>query len=227
MKLLIVYPTIVLAVLGSTVNAFEGVRDIDFPASRYQLWDSLDESLIDAAETLGYDDRTWNSPGEASIESLSYETLTEESGEWAEALEVFGYSEEQWDCYINHYEDYDWKELEEEGVVEYFEILGWSEESWSENEGAPETEDFDWEELDDEQQAAAMELCYFEETWNGVNMEDWESLPSQNGEMMMAFGIGGLALVGLATMAARKLRRSSKIDLLHEEKAATNFEAMA
>lgn len=45
-------------------------------------------------------------------------------------LVKWGVTEEQWDCYINHYSDYDWDELINATVVEYFITLGWNQESW-------------------------------------------------------------------------------------------------
>ena len=90
--------------------------------------------------------------------------------------------EEVWDCYINHYYEYDWYELVEYNIVDDYVGLGWTEAMWecSDEEGndddddcevlVPESEDFDWEELSSKEQQHATNLCFFEELWNGSKL---------------------------------------------------------
>ena len=68
--------------------------------------------------------------------------------------------EEMWDCFVNHYDDYWWSELELEGIAEYFEALGWNKRRWNGLAPNPNTEDMFWRELSATQRSAAKNLCY-------------------------------------------------------------------
>lgn len=145
------------------------------PQSRYIQWDLLSLKLGKAATALGYKDKTWNLPGEADIEYESYETINMTASELMPHIETLEINEESWDCYINHYYDYDWNELEEEEVEIYWEALGWSEAAWNETAEPPETDDWDWADFTDEAQLLALdELCYFKELWDELKLTEWD-----------------------------------------------------
>ena len=77
-----------------------------------------------------------------------------------------------YDCYVHHYHDYFWTELEE---VEQraLESLGWNVSSWEGFIPAPPSEDKFYAQLDSEEQEAAAELCYLPETWDEVGIQFW------------------------------------------------------
>jgi hypothetical protein len=86
-----------------------------------------------------------------------------------------GWTETVYDCYVNHYEGYKWKDLEKlTDAVPYFEELGWNSSTWDGDiDYTPETENMDWGELSDEQQNAALALCFFEELWSKIEIPSW------------------------------------------------------
>lgn len=134
---------------------------------------------------------TWNVPGTAAIEEKSYDTvefgaleadvskqdvvLTFKKSKF-EALFDMGFEDwEVYDCYMNHYNDYWWTELDEldAAVVTAFEALGWTSSKWNGLNSYPESEDKAWFELTEDEQRAAAELCYLPETWSKLDLEYW------------------------------------------------------
>lgn len=73
------------------------------PNFRYTLWEDLSESQASNAVVLGYTEPTWNLPGTAAVEMLSFETISLDFVQGS-ALINLGYDEERYDCWINHYE---------------------------------------------------------------------------------------------------------------------------
>ena len=158
------------------LNDWEGTA---WPESRYWTWDGLDSSEQKLMQVAGYSKDTWNNPGKASFESLSWEELGETQ---QEALLEYGFYEAQWNCFMTHYEDYDWFELVLEEVAEYFETLGWTEATWQSGE-EPWAWNADWNELSESQQDAAWEICYFRELWDEVPLPDWPDSTVSGGPM--------------------------------------------
>jgi len=79
----------------------DGVRGIPFPFQRYVFWSSLDQESRQFAVDMGYRPVSWDLPGSADVEALSYETIQMEDDQTAfEGLIGLGYEEEQWDCFI-------------------------------------------------------------------------------------------------------------------------------
>lgn len=123
--------------------------------------------------------KEWNTPGEADIELLSFETINltslgllvdadvqiDRAGDMSAIdaiMQVLNITEwETWDCHINHYRDYFWEELQEGNVSQYFEALGWTPAMWEGKEDYPDTEEFEWFELDADQTTAAYGKCSF------------------------------------------------------------------
>ena len=138
-----------------------------FPGFRYTVWQSLSASETTLATTIGYTETTWDTPGMAAFEDTAFSDL--ESRQQT-AFDSLGLFEERYDCWINHFNGYDWVDLEEGGFDEPFIVLGWDAESW-ENGQAPASDDEFWADLTPAQQQAAEDICYFQETW------DEESLP--------------------------------------------------
>ena len=83
----------------------------------------------------------------------------------------------RWDCYINHYNFYDWDELVDDGVQEFFETLGWNNNSWIGNEDPPASDGKLWMDLSFEEKSAAEEVCFFKATWNSQELSNLTGIP--------------------------------------------------
>eukprot|EP00957_Ditylum_brightwellii_P102163 7788211-Ditylum_brightwellii.AAC.1 len=110
---------------------------------------------------------------------------------------TFGFDEEKWDCWMNHYTGYDWEQLKSSDLTQPFEALGWTEQSWNGEAPNPTSEAKSWCDplvrdtmevlgnkssmicLTSKEMEAALELCYVQSTWNEVSMGDasFEDLP--------------------------------------------------
>ena len=135
-------------------------RGLPLPHLRYQLWSSLGTPARQSAGDLRYTQSTWNTPGTNSRESAAFGSL---SAAEQTAAATFGLGEESWDCWINHYEGYDWDDLTSEGVAQYLQVLGWDRDSWDGDDDPPSSDDEWWADLTLAEQSAAGELCYFQE----------------------------------------------------------------
>ncbi|CAB9520884.1 expressed unknown protein [Seminavis robusta] len=169
-------------------------QGIPYPAFRYFSWITLDANEQEDAGILGYTEGDWNIPGSALIELKAWSTVQAESDPSTgvatattkqenpemktkfEAMVDLGFSDEwQWDCYVNHYVDYFWYEMEEEGFAIYWEGLGWSQGSWNGSLPAPASEESEWVDLTPAEQQAAVELCYLPETWSLLDIRFWDN----------------------------------------------------
>ena len=79
-----------------------------------------------------------------------------------------------WDCHINHYFGYWWKDIERRGLDQQFALLGWNIDIWDNEATEPDTEDMYWDELTREQQAAAARVCYNRDLWDTVPLPQWQ-----------------------------------------------------
>ncbi len=158
-------------------------RNIPMPWYRYQLWSKLDAKTLAHATALSYDETSWNYVEYNDIESYSYYSIenAENYTELILAIDGIGFTEQVWDCWINHYSDYTWAELADVGVQSYLLTLGWSEANWGSPDLTlyPDTESLYFDQLTPAKQAALIELCYTREIWNGVSLELWPSLPEK------------------------------------------------
>merc|ERR1719375_3088783 len=87
------------------------------------------------------------------------------------ALEI-GFYEQTWDCYCNHYDSFYWRSIPPNQRTA-LEALGWTQNSWSGSISSPDSERKDWVELDPLEKAAATTLCYWQETWDEMDITDW------------------------------------------------------
>ena len=155
----------------------ESVHFVDYPIQRFTEWDSIQDAFYKFNATyLGWTKETWNVPESyEDLEYLSFGSLHPIEKQIVRGMKL---DEEVWDCYINHYYEYDWYELVEWDIVKDYEGLGWTEDMWECSDGVvdggegvdcdvPESEDLDWEELSPKEQQHASNLCFFEELWNG------------------------------------------------------------
>ena len=73
--------------------------EIEFPFYRYRLWNDLTNTILDAAEGMGYNQPLWENPGTAGVEFFSWYALSDADKEFAATI---GFEEFGWDCHMNH-----------------------------------------------------------------------------------------------------------------------------
>jgi hypothetical protein len=140
------------------------------PTFRFQPFNQLDSTSQNIAiEKLGYTQQTWNNHGLNPIERRRWTSLTSNERDAASQL---GFTQPTWDCFINHYEQYTWDELDSAGAQTHYRNLGWTEDHWLMLDTAPtpETETLWWDMLNDNQKSAANGICYFKDNWNKIDM---------------------------------------------------------
>ena len=166
-----------LVTLVKGEQIFYNQEEVPIPRQRYQRWSALtitqNQTKI-AAERLTYTETTWEEPPFAIIEMTAMLDLT--TSQQDAALE-FGYTEDTWDCFINHYNGYDWSDLVTWNQALYLEALGWTANIWDnelKNE-YPASESTDWTDLTDIEKQAAANICYFQELWDQLpfSTNDW------------------------------------------------------
>lgn len=158
------------ALLFSTTLLSASAQEFPFPRpdKRYVPFGALSgEDQSTAQNALGYTSITWNVPGLAPVEKLGWWQFSAAQKAGAEAL---GYTENQWDCFINHYLTYTWDELAAEGLTGALETLGWTQNSWEGSGASPDSESKWWGQLTQTEKEAARKLCYFQDNWNQVDM---------------------------------------------------------
>jgi len=152
--------------------------EISIPRFRFERWNDL--SFQDLARQVAYNESLWETLRMNSIEKLAFVDLASKEyleGEWAVAvtsdqpnsvLADMGFTEDVWDCWINHYGGYEWSDLVTYEISSFYEALGWTEDAWnSDNESDyPESDSKGWSELSAIEQKAAANLCHIEQTWN-------------------------------------------------------------
>ena len=114
---------------------------------------------------MTYTVESWNNLGTAAVEETRFISLKAGEKEGAKAL---GLDTNTWDCFMNHYENYDWDSFHAD-VKAAVETLGYSERSWSEDTEVA-SEGKKWADLTSVEQSAATRLCFFEEVWDGTNI---------------------------------------------------------
>ena len=129
-----------------------------------------DEQKSIATEGLNYTKETWNNLGTNPIEASEFFDLSDEQKKAAKQLGFIGAT---WDCDMNHYVDYSWEELEEYFLDAYWIALGWTKRKWGIPGFASKSEGKNWSELTSAEQDAAMEVCYFQESWDGISITEW------------------------------------------------------
>eukprot|EP00585_Thalassiosira_rotula_P003193 CAMPEP_0196135776 /NCGR_PEP_ID=MMETSP0910-20130528/4304_1 /TAXON_ID=49265 /ORGANISM="Thalassiosira rotula, Strain GSO102" /LENGTH=396 /DNA_ID=CAMNT_0041395965 /DNA_START=46 /DNA_END=1236 /DNA_ORIENTATION=+ len=140
------------------------------PTVRYTAYFRLDKTSQNIVEDkLGYSEATWNNFGIARVEKKRWSSLTSNERDGATLL---GFTEGTWNCYINHYEDFSWEELEDMGMTQHYEGLGWTQAHWENpTDGEiPYTEARWWGQLTDNEKRAANGICFFEDNWDKKDM---------------------------------------------------------
>jgi len=142
------------------------------PAERYIEWSKLPTSvdaqyLVASQNELHYDEEYWNQFN-SPVEAMSWDSLYDDM---IAAGKIMGYDEDRWNCCINHYENFSFKQLKKKNprLEVAAKILGWDKNTWEavdSTEELPESEGKKWDELIALEQTAADILCYDEDTWN-------------------------------------------------------------
>jgi len=150
-------------------NSHEDTFPYAKPAFRFGPFQDLDiESQTIAEERLGYTVTTWNVFSLAPIEKKRWASLSQNEREGAVLL---GYTEDTWDCFINHYKDYTWDDLAASGVQTFYQGLGWTQSFWEGTGfGVPTAESKWWGQLNDDEKRFANALCFFEDNWDRNDM---------------------------------------------------------
>ncbi len=150
-------------------------RDIEYPGYRFRPYNTLDEEAISLAFSLGYDEHSWNSVGTNPWEQDSYESIQSNAPLVIASIRGLGFTADVWDCYMNHYRDYSWQELADDGVILFAILLGWNEDMWD-TSTSPAMEYMFWDDLTIGEQQAAVEFCFTKEQWDNIPLQDWDSL---------------------------------------------------
>lgn len=148
------------------------------PIIRYTKWEDLSFDAKLAATRLYYNATSWNQFNTNEIEWKSYSQLIENIPNISSTLQEIGLDGLTYDCYINHYSDYDFDDLNTLGLDDYFRTLGWTEESWYGEAPLPKSEYTTWAGLLEVQKVAARKLCYNEVSWDGKSLDEWSFSPS-------------------------------------------------
>lgn len=161
MKSLHVPSKAAIAILAASISVQTASASFPVPPpeARYKPFQKLDSTAQNIAiEKLGYTAETWNNHGLAPIEKKGWSSLT--SNERTAAAEL-GFTQNSWDCFINHYEQDTWEELEARGVQEHYRQLGWTEAHWTHvAEDVPYTESRWWDMLtSNEKDVSYLVLC--------------------------------------------------------------------
>jgi len=137
---------------------------------RWTAYADLTGQQVGGAMALDYTQATWNTLGTNSIEESAWYYLTLDQRSASAQIGIF---EEAWDCYVNHYGDYSWSELEEYFLAKYWIALGWNQLSWEGTIDPPTSGDKFWRELTRVQQEAALEVCYSPGSWDEIPIPEW------------------------------------------------------
>jgi len=144
-----------------------------FPCNifRWILWEDSAEEITANATELGYNEKTWDQPGTASIEDNSWWGL--QNLGLNETAANIGWSANHWDCWVNHYEDYTWDEIVEWGLNDAFNTLGYDARKWDSKNFQPLKDAPKWEDLTSDEKWAADQICYVPDSWEHKLLEDW------------------------------------------------------
>ena len=137
------------------------------PVDRFVPWHTIEEDLQSKlSKTFEYTDLSWNVLRLAEIEQKGWFQLVYYQEELAKEL---GFDQE-WDCWINHFDSYSWNDIVSRKIGEHFTALGWTEKAWDGDEGPPESDSKSWSELSEVEQLHASQLCYDFDAWERIDM---------------------------------------------------------
>lgn len=148
---------------------------IPFPEARYRQYRWLSGSDRQKIADAGYTPEEWDQPKTAIMESIPFKDL----GILQSKVSELGLTQDQWDCYVNHYAGYSWEQLSNDLQIHAV-ALGWTPLTWQDktnSDAKPILFRNFWDELSGPQKKTAGEFCYFENTWNEENLRYWTTPP--------------------------------------------------
>jgi len=159
-------------------------------------WEDLPLNIQQAAKTLGYTGRMWDTDKDPLLCYKKWKELTTEQQIAAKDL---GYDQGKWDRDVANrgapnYEDFTWRKLPPE-VQEAAQVLGYNPRMWN-NDKEPATRFKKWIDLTPEERSAAMVLSFNKEKWAETplpNYDDlnWSKLPPEVKEAAAFLGYTG------------------------------------
>mmetsp|Transcript_10087 Transcript_10087/g.24072 ORF Transcript_10087/g.24072 Transcript_10087/m.24072 type:complete len:1132 (-) Transcript_10087:2194-5589(-) len=159
-------------------------------------WGKLPQNIQDAANTLGYTGRMWDTHKDPLVFHKFWKELTSEQQSAAKEL---GYGQAKWDMDAEKrgppkYDDLTWRKLPPE-VQEAAQVLGYTPKMWN-NDKEPPTRFKKWNELTPEERSAANVLSLNEEAWAETPLPNydeltWSKLPPEVKEAATLLGYTG------------------------------------
>jgi len=140
---------------------------------RFVPWNKLERSLqLTASKHLRYTRETWDVLGSNSIEALRWSDLSDEQKNAAREL---GFnSQASWNCWMNHWESFSWKQLYTLELTPYLQSLGWDIHSWNAQYGDPPMKRMEsWRDLSTEQRRDATMLCYYGSSYDRLDVSSY------------------------------------------------------
>jgi len=165
-----------------TDSILYNAEEISIPRFRFQRWNDTTKEMQDFATELAYTEYYWERMSTNFIEEVAFGDLDSnklirkpwknrvKSEKPNQVLAQMGFTEDVWDCWINHYGGYEWDDLIKYQIAPYYEVLGWNRDAWNSfvSSDYPESNLKGWASLTPEEQQAATDLCFLERTWNEV-----------------------------------------------------------
>uniref|UniRef100_A0A7S3Q2A0 ShKT domain-containing protein n=1 Tax=Chaetoceros debilis TaxID=122233 RepID=A0A7S3Q2A0_9STRA len=169
----------ILSLFAQSINAF----DVEpYPELRFRDYNELKPEEKEAAAVLGYSNaESWSKLGTADAEGWSWwynanrdyydynenGNYYEENPTFIPAATTLGFTEDVWDCWINHYGSYEWEDLKKYDITSFYRKLGWTKDKWNEIDTVlPDTEGKSFAELSTEEKTAAVTVCYTQKIWD-------------------------------------------------------------
>lgn len=140
---------------------------------RYVPWSELARDLqVTATDNLRYTKETWDNLGSNPIEHLRWDDLSQKQQD--AALELGFDDEVSWNCWINHWESFSWKQLYTLKLTPYLTSLGWDLNSWNRQyRETPVVRKQDWDGLTGEQRRNATQLCYYKTSYDRLDVNQY------------------------------------------------------
>lgn len=137
---------------------------------RFVPWNKLGRSMqLAASDQLRYTKETWDVMGSNPIENLRWSDLSDEQKDAASEL---GYENEvSWNCWMNNWESFSWKQLYTLELTPYLQSLGWDMHSWNaQYSDPPMVRRGKWRDLTVDQQRDATQLCYYKSSYDRLDV---------------------------------------------------------
>lgn len=138
---------------------------------RWTPWDDLDLNIrIEVRDALGYNKHNWNNLKTNDVEKLRWSDLSERK---KAAATMLGFDKWSWNCWMNNFESFSWKQLYEWELTPYLETLGWNSQRWNGQNGPPILKENRWDDLTNEQRESAMQLCFYKTSYDELNIVEY------------------------------------------------------